>query len=290
MPRYPGARWEPITGHTDGAFRKPILGVVLHVNDGSPSSATSNNDLFNFMQASSGSGAVSCHFQVGKGGVVWQYIDTNQTAWCQGAGNAQYLSIETQGLPNEPATPQQVQAIGELLRWLNVAHGIPLQLAEKPGQAGFGWHGMGAANGANWGHAACPGVRKDQRGQMLMVARALSPSGEGTPIGDDMPTAEDLWLYRVPAGMPWGGQVMRDILVGGAANSQAQLAAILAAVNNGNAAVSTAVQAVANAVHQIDSPDIDVDEAALATQLAADLKSTLPASIVSALGAALQNG
>ena len=182
MTIYPGAVWEPITGHTDGPFRLPILGAVLHCNgtvDNAP-----HTDLHNFMQASTGASAVSCHFQAGKDGTLYQYIDTSFTAWCQGDGNAQYLSIETEGQAGEPATPQQVQSIGELLAWLHTTHSIPLQLADKPGQHGFGWHGMGAANGANWGHALCPGVRKDQRNAMLMIARALGPLGSGTEIND----------------------------------------------------------------------------------------------------------
>ena len=56
-----------------------------------------------------------------------------------------------------------------------------ISLADKPGQGGFGWHGMG---GAAWGnHPGCPGdLRKAQR---PLILTALQPSEE-----DDM----KIWL------------------------------------------------------------------------------------------------
>lgn len=171
MARMPGVIWEPVTNHTDGPFREPILGIVLHVN------AAESYDLHNFFQASSGAGSVSSHFQVAKDGTVWQYIDTSETAWCQGDGNAQYLSIESEGLADEPATAAQIASIARILQFVHAAHGIPYQLAERPGDRGLGWHGMGAAAGdPNWGHALCPGVRKDQRAAMLAAANPPAPT------------------------------------------------------------------------------------------------------------------
>lgn len=161
----PGARYEPVTGHSDGPMRS-YTGIVLHCN------AAESEDLHNFFQDSSGATGVSSHFQVDKAGVIWQYIDTSQQAWCQGDGNADYLSIESEGEADELATPEQVASIARILRWANVTHNVTLQLAERPGDRGFGWHGMGAAAGdPNWGHPACPGVRKNQRTEMLTAAQ-----------------------------------------------------------------------------------------------------------------------
>lgn len=177
MPLYPGATYEPIAGHTDGFFQRPILGIVLHVNDGSPSPDDSNTDLAPYIERTP---TAACpHFQVGKAGHVWQYLDTHQTSWCQSDGNAQYLSIETQGLPMEAATDAQVIAVAGILAWVHTTHGVTLALSNAPGQPGFGWHGMG---GAAWGgHPDCPGVRRDQRSAMLDLASATF-SGGGTPI------------------------------------------------------------------------------------------------------------
>lgn len=175
MAIFPDAKWEPVSGHNGGPLDK-YLGVVLHVND------ANSYDLRDFIQASSGQNIVSCHFQVGKDGAVFQYVDTAVQAWCQGHGNATYLSIESEGKATDQATPQQVASIGRILHWCHETHGIPLILAEKPGDWGFGWHGMGAANGDPlWGHALCPGVRKDQRLAMLAAATPLTDEDEDVP-------------------------------------------------------------------------------------------------------------
>jgi hypothetical protein len=159
---YPGAIWEPVAvaaGRGSNGRMHAYTGIVLHCND------AESLDLNNFETDSlSGKDPVTSHFQVLDDGTVYQYVDTAYSAWCQGAGNDTYLSIESEGRADEPATPQQIAAIHGILQWANLTHGIPLQLADAPGHPGFGWHGMGAPS---WGHAECPGVRKDQRPAML---------------------------------------------------------------------------------------------------------------------------
>lgn len=180
MARMPGARWEPVTGHSGGPMRS-YTGVVLHCND------ANSTDLRNFIQASSGKTAVSCHFQVTADGTIYQYLDTSVQSWCQGGGNADYISVESEGKAEAPATPAQVRSIGKILAWCHKTHGIPPQLANRPGDAGLGWHGMGAEFHAvpDWGHSVCPGVRKDQRPAMIAAAGIKSI---GSPVGDDVPT------------------------------------------------------------------------------------------------------
>jgi hypothetical protein len=180
MAIYPHAKWEPISGHTNGPMNS-YLGVVLHCND---AQSYDLHDYFN-----NPANEVSSHFQVAKDGTVWQYIDTKNTSWCQSDGNNDYLSIESQGLASERATAAQVAAIGGILAWCETTHGIPLQLAEIPGQRGFGWHGMGALHGFNWGHALCPGVRKDQRTAMLAAATS---QGEDMPLDANDPVVKAL--------------------------------------------------------------------------------------------------
>jgi len=178
MPRFPGAVWRDVGApnrYSNGLMHAQ-LGVVLHVND------AQSDDLFGWI---TGDHDMSCHFQVNKAGKVYQYIDTNFSSWCQKDGNNTYLSIESQGLAGESATKAQIDAIGKILAWVHKIHGMPLQLAEAPGQRGFGWHGMGAAHGADWGHPDCPGVRRNQRTAMLAVAHGTIPTGE-----DDMSDAQ----------------------------------------------------------------------------------------------------
>lgn len=164
MARYPGASWRPISGHTDGPMRSHT-GAVLHVNE-------SNGNLYSWVAGNNG---MSCHFEVYKSGAIEQYLDTDVSSWCQMAGNADYLSIETEGYTTEPLAGPQLTAIVGLYAWLHALYGIPLRLAEAPGQAGLGWHGMG---GAAWGgHPACPGDLR--RAQRQTVLDRISSSGSG---------------------------------------------------------------------------------------------------------------
>jgi N-acetylmuramoyl-L-alanine amidase len=184
MARYPAAVWEDVgapASYSNGVMRSHT-GIVLHCND------AQSDDLYGWI---TGDHDVSCHFQVNKAGKVYQYIDTRYSSWCQRDGNDDYLSIESQGLASEPATDAQVHAVAGILAWAGQVHGIPLRLAEVPGQAGFGWHGMGAANGYDWGHAACPGVRKDQRAEMLTLAQRIGAGGDWFDMADldDLKTA-----------------------------------------------------------------------------------------------------
>lgn len=180
MPVMPGARYEPVTDH-DGGRMRSYTGVVLHCND------ANSTDLRGFIQASRGEDSVSSHFQVTFDGTIYQYLDTSLQSYCQGGGNADYISVESEGKASAPATPAQVKSVGKILAWVHKTHGVPLQLAEKPGDAGLGWHGMGAKYNAvpEWGHALCPGVRKDQRAAMLAAAGAVALTV--SDVEDDMP-------------------------------------------------------------------------------------------------------
>lgn len=172
MPVFPGAKWEPIPGHTDGPMQS-YLGLVLHVND------ADSYDLHDYF--SRDDIEVSSHFQVGKDGQVFQYLDTNVSSWCQSDGNHTYLSVETQGFPTEALTDMQVSSLASLYRWLRGVHGIPYQIADTVGTKGFAWHGMG---GTAWGgHFGCPGnLRRAQRQAILNLA-----------LGDDnMPTVPEV--------------------------------------------------------------------------------------------------
>lgn len=185
----PGAVWRDVGApakYSNGLMRAH-LGIVLHVNDSQGDQVTSTNgdSLYSWITGDHG---MSCHFQVSQMGIVEQYIDTRYSSWCQAAGNDTYLSIETEGHPTTPLTPAQVQACAAILAFVHAEHAIPLQLADQPGERGFGWHGMGAPG---WGHASCPGdLRKAQRAQILQLA------AQGGVIGDSMSAAEVLQIQK----------------------------------------------------------------------------------------------
>lgn len=86
MPVNTDAIFKPISGHTNGPMHS-YTGVVLHVND---AESVDLHDFFNDPRHE-----VSSHWQVTKDGAVFQYIDTENTSWCQGDGNDDYLSIES---------------------------------------------------------------------------------------------------------------------------------------------------------------------------------------------------
>lgn len=187
MARYPGATWRDAhvsRGDRSNGAMQAYDYAVLHVN-------VSNGNLFNWVN--NPANEMSCHFEVYKNGSIEQYVDTSMSSWCQTNGNNTGISIETEGYPTEPLTPQQCDAITGLLAWLNITHGIPLQISDSVSEPGFAWHGMG---GASWGgHPSCPGdLRKAQRQQILDKAQPHSGSGDGSKIttleeDEDMPYA-----------------------------------------------------------------------------------------------------
>lgn len=140
------------------------IGLVLHVQAG-------NNSPYGWF-SDPGNQAVS-HWWISKAGVVEQYVDANAKSWAQVAGNSTYHSVETEGQPSEALTPQQIAALADLYAWGHGQFGWPLQLAEQPGQHGFGIHSMG---GQAWGgHTGCPGdLRKAQRGDVLATIQPTS--------------------------------------------------------------------------------------------------------------------
>jgi hypothetical protein len=154
----PFATYKPVANH--GGAMSAHLGLVLHVQEG-------NGGLQGWFN-NPASGASSTWW-VSKAGVLEQYVDADATAWAQGAGNATYNSVETEGFVAEPLTGAQESMLAELYAWGAVTYGWPNALAEAPGQRGLGWHGMG---GSAWGgHTGCPGdLRKNRRDEILAAA------------------------------------------------------------------------------------------------------------------------
>jgi len=139
----PGAVVRPIPYRAEaGRFVNEPIGLVPHVvvGNGSPYET--------FAKAQSPSRRFS-HFWISKLGVIEQYAETFYKSWAQGVGNGLYWTAEAEGFPDEPYTPAQIAAFGRLAKFL----GVPLLIANAPGQPGLGTHYMG---GPAWGGHSCP--------------------------------------------------------------------------------------------------------------------------------------
>lgn len=168
--RYPAAEWKPVPSHSGNMTED--LGLILHVT-------TNHSDPYGFFRSPDNQ-ASSTFWCRAADGHLEQYVEVGIKAWAQAAGNATYNSVETDGTPAEPLTAAQIEALAHLYAWGHVHRGWKLQLAEKPGEAGFGWHGMG---GSAWGgHYGCPGdIRKAQRQDILDRAKELLDAGHVPP-------------------------------------------------------------------------------------------------------------
>lgn len=187
MARCPFAAWR---GPADSNYRvggvvRPVYGVVMHVIVGSLAAADS---VFH----RSGYGA-SAHFGIGKDGTTFQWVDTDDRAWAEGAGNPYWVSVETEGQPSEPLTNAQAAAFARLFVWVNQAHGpFPFAVTDSPNGRGLGTHQMG---GGAWGGHACPGgPRAAQRQLVIDLARGSGPT---PPQEEDMAHS---WVVKIGPG------------------------------------------------------------------------------------------
>lgn len=168
MWQVPGSQLRYITNKSQGV-RDKTLGLIVHVQAG-------NGELTGWYN-NPGSDASSA-WQVMKTGNVFQFGDPDvDKFWTQAAGNPDYGAAEGEGFPNEPMTDAQLDGFAEIYAKGHVEEGWPFQLAEKPGDRGLGWHGMG---GAAWGgHYNCPGdIRKAQRPEILRRAQLIVNQGK----------------------------------------------------------------------------------------------------------------
>lgn len=148
--RYTAASWRPLAGNYDhgGIW---ALGLVLHVMEGT---LEGSDSWFRRAPTNEDPGS-SAHFGLAKDGRLWQWVDTSDRAWAQSEGNGSYVSVELEGYPGDTPTLAQRAVLVRLVQWMHDHHGMPLVLANKPGDRGLGYHGMG---GVAWGnHPGCPG-------------------------------------------------------------------------------------------------------------------------------------
>lgn len=170
MPVMPGVVWRPVPSHS--GLMQAHLGLVLHVQVGDNSCYGEFDDPNN--QASS-------TWWIAKDGTIEQYVDSDDAAWTEAAGNSTWDSVETEGVPEEALTDAQVQSLARIYVWGHNTYGWPLQLSEDVNVRGLGWHGMG---GQAWGgHLGCPGdIRKAQRATAIyLAALVINPPAPPQP-------------------------------------------------------------------------------------------------------------
>jgi hypothetical protein len=165
---------KPISANFNhGGMIRPFRGLVLHIQQGSERGTF---DWFNNPLAKA-----SAHFGNPKHGDLEQFVDIDNVAWAQVAGNTRWISVENEGWSGDALTPSQISNLADLLGWLYWYEDIPLRLAESPNSFGLGYHAMG---GKAWGnHPQCPG--KPIIGQRLVIierAGFYRPPDSGTDI------------------------------------------------------------------------------------------------------------
>lgn len=134
--------------YNDDLPKRPATAtLIIHTNGG----GTDHGSLYGWF--SRPGNTICSHFQVAADGRVEQYVNTDQQAYAQYAGNAFAVSVETEdaGHPERPWTDEQCTAIIKLARWLKV----PAKISPDGKGGGIGWHSLYAD--WNRSHHNCPG-------------------------------------------------------------------------------------------------------------------------------------
>lgn len=231
----PGATQRVIKNKSAGV-RDKTLGLILHVQAG-------NGELTGWFNNPAAQ-ASSC-WQALKGNpnpIQFGNPDVDKF-WTQAAGNPDYGAVESEGYPNEPLDADQIEAIARIYAAGHQNEGWPFQLAEKPGDQGLGWHGMG---GAAWGgHVNCPGeIRKAQRTQILDRAKQIAgvapaPVQEVGLAADDVQKVNDYTKALLLDGYSVGGQ-QKPALLAVLIENQRRISALAAAIQPGSIAAAVA--------------------------------------------------
>ncbi|MGW1836312.1 peptidoglycan-binding protein [Streptomyces sp. NPDC002067] len=170
MAKFSGAQWRPIPTNYTANGQNSVRGLVVHIMAGTLSGTDS---WFRNSAA-----RASSHFGTGKGGALYQWVNTANRAWAQANGNSSWLSIENEGQGGDALTSAQMDRIAEVFAWVHKTYGVPLQVASGPSGRGLGYHAMG---GSAWGgHTQCPGSRIVAQLPEI-VARAKRLAGSGGP-------------------------------------------------------------------------------------------------------------
>lgn len=205
---YPRAVWKPVPSHSGPLSSH--LGLVVHVQVGDGSC---------YGEFSNPNNQASSTWWIAKDGTVEQYVDADLTAWTEMAGNPYYDSVETEGTPDEPLTPQQCQALAELIAWGHQTFGWPLALVDHGG-IGITTHAhypSGQPDPA-WGDHPCPGpVRAGQLPDIVAAAQKMTGAPVPNEGDEDMqlysltdPTTGGTWVLCSDPGLPPGSVYTYD--------------------------------------------------------------------------------
>lgn len=167
----PFATWRPISTNYGGKMGA-VRGLVLHVQEG-------NNSLYGWF--SNPAAQVSAHFWCSKSGALEQYLQPpQQTAWAQGAGNANYVSVECEGFATEAMTTGQLGTVAALLDWAAGTFGFPVTGPVAHGSSGFTQHcNLNGTPDPAWGNHVCPGpIRLGQEPAIVTLATEQPPPQE----------------------------------------------------------------------------------------------------------------
>lgn len=190
---YPQATYKPLGVQTQPLLKNPTA-IILHTMGGylNGTDATFRN---------SGYSGTESHFGIGGpedgislDGIVWQWQDLDYTADAQYSGNEYGISIETSdgAISTNPWSDRQLDAITTLLIWLCQKYNLPAKLMTKETDKGIGYHQL--FHDWNMDGHNCPGsVRVAQLVNIVIpsvAARITIPQPQ--PIGDDMPTVEEI--------------------------------------------------------------------------------------------------
>lgn len=189
---YPHATYKPLGVQTQPLLKNPTA-IILHTMGGY---LNGTDTTFR----SGGYTGDESHFGIGGpadginlDGVVWQWQDLDYTADAQYSGNQYGISIETSDGTNhlQPWSERQLAAIESILIWLCQKYSLPAKLMTKETDKGIGYHQLFHSWNLN-GHD-CPGsVRVNQLVEIVIPQVAARITITPTPVGDDMPTVEEI--------------------------------------------------------------------------------------------------
>lgn len=156
-----------------------VYGTIAHV------AVTEAASLFDYFNGPSG--GIESHFYIRRDGTVEQYRDTQYEADANYLGNsfivggrrAGFISFETQGMEFGEWTDQQVQAIKNLILWVNAVHGVPSRKAPAWNQPGHGYHRLFG----EWNNPihSCPGPDRVNQYERVIVPWLANPKPVAPP-------------------------------------------------------------------------------------------------------------
>lgn len=173
MARCGFATWNP-KGTTPGGKIDPRV-VIFHVTAGLGNAQPHDH--------------LEWHFEVSLSGQLEQQVDTNLRADANYKANPFAISVETEGKGDGVWTDAQLVTLVRLSHWcIDVHPKVKAQRCDAWDGSGFGYHIMWGSPGP-WTPVAksCPGPRRIEQFDAVLLPRILAPVTPPPPPEDDMP-------------------------------------------------------------------------------------------------------